>query len=52
VGGTNASIGLYVNNALNEKYDFAMLDVFSSLGFSARTPGDPRTYGVRLKYEF
>lgn len=52
VRGTKATIGLYVNNALNEKYDFAMLDVFSSLGFSARTPGDPRTYGVRLKYEF
>ena len=52
VHGTQATIGLYVNNALNEKYDFAMLDVFSSLGFSARTPGDPRTYGVRLKYEF
>lgn len=52
VYGTDASIGLYINNALDEEYDFGMLDVFSSLGFSARTPGDPRTYGVRLKYEF
>ncbi len=52
VAGTKVSIGLYVNNLLNEKYDFAMLDVFSSLGFSARTPGDPRTYGVKLKYTF
>lgn len=50
--GTQASLGVYINNALEEEYDFAMLDVMSSVGFSSRIPGEPRTYGVRLKYEF
>jgi iron complex outermembrane receptor protein len=52
VYGTDVTLGAYVNNVFDEEYDFGMLDVFSSLGFSSRTPGDPRTYGVRLKYEF
>lgn len=52
VYGSHASIGLYINNALDEEYDFAMLDVLPQVGFAARTPGEPRTYGVRLKYEF
>jgi iron complex outermembrane receptor protein len=52
VAGTRASVGIFVNNLLNEKYSFGLLDVFSSLGFSSKTPGEPRTYGMRLKYDF
>jgi iron complex outermembrane receptor protein len=52
VYGTQVSLGAYINNALEEEYDFSMLDVMSSVGFSSRIPGEPRTYGVRLKYEF
>lgn len=52
VYGTDASLGFYINNALDEEYDFGLLNIYTSLGFNSRTPGDPRTYGVRLKYEF
>lgn len=52
VYGTPVTIAGYVNNALDEDYSFTMLNIYSSLGFESRTPGEPRTYGIRLTYEF
>jgi iron complex outermembrane receptor protein len=52
VYGTPVTISAYVTNALDEEYSFSMLNIHSSLGFESRTPGEPRSYGVRLKYDF
>ena len=52
VYGTPVTISGYVSNALNEEYDFSVLNIYTSLGFESRTPGEPRTYGVKVKYAF
>ena len=52
VYGTPVTLAAFVSNALDEEYSFSMLNIYTSLGFESRTPGTPRTYGVRLRYDF
>jgi iron complex outermembrane receptor protein len=50
--GSPVDLGLYVRNATDEDYNLAVLNIYTSLGFDARTPGEPRTYGARMTYRF
>ena len=45
-------VGFYVRNATDEEYELTILNIYTSLGFDARTPGEPRNYGVRATYNF
>ncbi len=52
VFGGPVDFGLYVRNATDEEYALAILNIYTSLGFDARTPGEPRNYGLRVTYNF
>jgi iron complex outermembrane receptor protein len=46
------SLGLWVRNFTNEEYFINAQEAFSSIGFVTGVPGDPRTFGVELRYDF
>jgi len=52
--GSNFDLGVFVNNLLDEEYLVSFSDIFTSstLGHVSRTPGEPRTYGLQLRYRF
>jgi iron complex outermembrane recepter protein len=52
VFGSKLDIGLFCNNVTDEEYNLAVLNIYTSLGFDARMPGEPQTYGVTLTYHF
>ena len=52
VYGSPVDLGVFVRNATDEEYNLAILNIYTSLGFDARTPGEPRTYGLRMTYNF
>ena len=51
VAGTALDLGVYVNNALEEEYLLPYLEILP-LGFSAKTPGEPRTFGIKATVRF
>lgn len=53
IGGSRASVALFVNNATNETYRIGVLGlVAEGLGFSTSAYGEPRMYGLELGYKF
>ena len=53
VGGTGASVAVFVNNALNKTYRIGVLGLIAEgLGFQNSVYGEPRTYGLELGYKF
>lgn len=48
--GSNADVQVYANNAADNVYSTTVLS--AGAGIHSRTPGEPRTYGVRLRYNF
>lgn len=48
----NLSVALYADNIFNKKYFTGLVDIYSTLGFTIETLGEPRTYGVEVKYGF
>jgi iron complex outermembrane receptor protein len=50
--GTGFDAGLFVTNALDKEYRSAITNSWNSFGFEAEIPGEPRMYGVRLRYRF
>ena len=53
VGGSKASVALFVNNLTNEVYRIGVLGlVAEGLGFSSSVYGEPRMYGVEVGYKF
>jgi iron complex outermembrane receptor protein len=50
--GTNIDIGLYGRNLANKFYVIGLSDLSSSQGVVSATPGEPRTYGVELRFRF
>lgn len=50
--GSPVDLGVFVRNAADEDYNLAVLNIYTSLGFDARTPGKPRTYGLKVTYNF
>jgi iron complex outermembrane receptor protein len=49
--GSNADVVFFVNNAFDNDYSTAVLGLGAATVNSA-APGEPRTYGVRLRYSF
>jgi len=54
VGGTNIDIGVFGTNLTNNTYRISNADVFQSgaLLYHATLYGEPRMYGLRVKYHF
>ena len=52
VGGSGLDIGLYGTNLTNNLYRVSNSDVYPSVLYVATVYGEPRMYGVRLRYSF
>lgn len=52
IGGTGFDLGLFANNITNEKYRVTAGGGYESSGILDFAYGQPRMYGVRLKYNF
>ena len=50
IAGTGADVVLFVNNAFDEEYLLPFQHILQVN--KVDTPGEPRTYGVRLRYRF
>ncbi|MCW5758505.1 MAG: TonB-dependent receptor [Phenylobacterium sp.] len=52
IGGGNLSAALFVNNLTDRNYGLTTITQLHSLGNSVKIYGEPRTYGVELRYAF
>ena len=52
IGNSGAAVDLYVKNALNKDYVLAGTPFYTSLGFTSYVYGEPRMYGIELRYDF
>ena len=52
ISGSNFDLGLYATNLLNKQYISQPLVYYYSVGTVANAYGEPRMYGLRLKYNF
>ncbi len=52
VGGQPVDLNFFVTNLTKQKYVAAVFGGISAFGYDARALGEPRMYGVRLKYRF
>lgn len=52
VAGTGANLSLFANNLTNELYRVSNANVFNSQGVWSSLYGEPRTYGVKLRFTF
>ncbi len=52
LGDKGIDVQAYVRNIFDKRYFIRNLNQEHSLGFTAATPGDPRTYGVSVGYKF
>ena len=52
IHGTGFDVSLFATNVLNKDYSVGGFNELSSLGFAIQRFGEPRMYGVRLRYWF
>ena len=52
IGGTNFDVGVYIKNLTDKLYAVERNNALNSGGYDIYYYGDPRTYGVELKYHF
>ena len=52
ISGTPIDASFFVSNALNKVYKIGGLGFYSLLGFNVDRYGEPRMYGVRVRYRF
>jgi iron complex outermembrane recepter protein len=52
IGGGPLDAQFYVSNALNKVYSLGGLGGYNLVGFDSYRYGEPRMYGVRLRYQF
>ena len=52
VAESGIDLGLFVNNATNKLYRVANTNVFNSVGVWSNLYGEPRMYGLKLRYRF
>ena len=52
VGGSPVDVSIYANNLAKEKYFTGVTDLLASGGFVSKYLGEPRTYGIRIRYNF
>lgn len=50
--GSRFDLAAFVSNASDEEYLVTNLDLYNALGYAAGTYGEPRMFGVTLKYAF
>jgi iron complex outermembrane receptor protein len=52
VGDHPVDVMLFASNVTNKLYSIGGFDLYSSVGYLAQKFGEPRMYGIRLKYRF
>jgi iron complex outermembrane receptor protein len=52
IAGTPVDLGLFATNVTNRKYAVSVNDMYASSGFVSSFYGQPRMYGLRLRYSF
>lgn len=52
IAGGPIDIGAFLTNATNEDYLVFTNDLFSTFGFTSGVYGEPRMFGVSLRYNF
>ncbi len=52
VAGSPFDASLFVTNMLDEEYTTFVAGTWNSVGFDTRYVGQPRMYGLRLRYSF
>jgi iron complex outermembrane receptor protein len=52
VAGLPIDLNFFVTNLTKEKYVASVFGGIGAFGFDARALGEPRIYGLRLKYSF
>ena len=52
IAGSGFDASLFVTNLLDKEYRNGITNSWSSFGFEAEIPGEPRMYGGRLRYNF
>ncbi|HVW67508.1 MAG TPA: hypothetical protein VHB68_00975, partial [Steroidobacteraceae bacterium] len=52
IGNSSLDMSLYVSNATNKVYEIGGLAFYNFLGFTVQRYGEPRMYGLRLRYRF
>ena len=50
--GTGLDVSLFGTNLLNTKYAMSNSGVYNSVGAQSMIFGEPRMYGIRLRYNF
>lgn len=51
-GGTPVDVRFFMKNVFDKEYFSNGLGLYGSLGYVAKTLGDPRTYGLQVRYNF
>jgi len=52
IAGSGFDVGLFMNNATNKLYKTSSVNVYPSLLVQASLYGEPRMYGIKLRYHF
>lgn len=52
VGGSPVDLSLYGSNVLNKLYSIGGQNYYNLIGFDVTRYGEPRMYGVRVRYQF
>jgi iron complex outermembrane receptor protein len=52
IGNTSLDVSLFASNVTNKLYSIGGITVYNSLGFAVQRFGEPRMYGIRLRYRF
>jgi iron complex outermembrane receptor protein len=52
IGGGPVDLSLFATNVTKQKYYTYQNDLYTDVGFTSATIGEPRMFGMRLKYRF
>ncbi len=52
VMGTGIDVSAYVKNLTDEEYTLGGIQLYTTLGLSTKAFGEPRTYGLEVRYSF
>lgn len=52
VMGTGVDLSAYVKNLTDEEYTLGGIQLYTTLGLSTKAFGEPRTYGLEVRYKF
>jgi iron complex outermembrane receptor protein len=52
LGGSPLDVSLFASNVTDRVYRVGVQALYNSLGYSVQRFGEPRMYGIRLRYRF